>query len=123
MTHAPNSLLELEVVRQANAAVVRVRGSAGMEDAGKIQSTLKQLTDDKVTPIVLDLGEMDFIGSAALGEIITAQLNARHYEGCIRLVNPQRAVLGMLEATRLTRLFAIFTTTEDALHPREADSE
>ena len=70
---------------------------------------------EHVPVIVLDLGQMDFICSLGLGAIITGHLKCRHHQGQIRLVNPTEQVRELLETTRLTKLFTVYETVEQAL--------
>ena len=97
------------------ATVVQLCGSAGIDEAEKLQESLERLAAKEVPLIVLDLSEMDFICSQGLGAIITGYLKCRHHNGEIRLVNPQPAVHQLLETTRLTKLFPIFATVEQAI--------
>jgi anti-sigma B factor antagonist len=107
--------LRLTVREVGSVAVVGVRGSAGMEAADKLRVKLEELAVKEVPIIVLDLKDMDFICSLGLGAIISGHLKCRHHNGQIRLVNPQPAVLQLLETTRLTKLFPIYTSVDDAV--------
>jgi anti-sigma B factor antagonist len=106
--------LHLHLTKVGQTAVVKVSGSAGMNEAEKMRRTLEKLAVERTPVIVLELSEMDFICSLGLGAIIHAHLKARHHEGQIRLVNPQPAVRELLETTRLTKLFPIFASVEEA---------
>ena len=64
---------------------------------------------------MLDLHEMDFICSLGLGAIINGHLKSRHHQGQIRLVGPVPPVRELLETTRLTKLFGIYDSVEQAL--------
>jgi len=105
----------MELRQEGSTAVIRVHGSADMNDADKMRQMLEDLSDRKTTPIVLDLSDMDFICSAGLGAIISAHLKSRDYKGQILLVSPQKSVRDLLETTRLTKLFPIFDSVPQAL--------
>jgi anti-sigma B factor antagonist len=115
MTTATRNRFRLEVERNGPAAVVRIRGTAGTEEAPDLQEKLEELTFQRVPVIVLDLGAMDFISSMGLGAIIAGHLRARKYQGEIRLASPSPAVAQLLETTRLTQLFGIYPTVQEAL--------
>ena len=95
--------------------VLKIIGSAGMEESDLLREKLNELAGLKCPIIVLDIHEMEFICSLGLGAIISTHLKCRHYDGQIRLVGPQPAVLRLLETTRLTRLFTVFSSVDDAL--------
>lgn len=107
--------LKLDVEQVGSAAVVRISGSAGMTEAENMRLKLEELVERKIPLIVLDLGEMDFICSQALGVMISMHVSSRQHNGRLGLVNPQPAVRQLLEITRLTKLFEIYPTVEQAL--------
>ncbi|HAU38097.1 MAG TPA: hypothetical protein DCX07_10335 [Phycisphaerales bacterium] len=107
--------LAMDVRQIGGATVVTVNGSAGMSEAERMRAALERLAADRTPVIVLDLSRMDFICSTGLGAIIAGHLKCRHHAGQIRLVNPQPAVKQLLETTRLTKLFPIYRTVEQAV--------
>ncbi len=109
--------LKLETEQQGSTVVVRVCGSVSIGDAESLRDRLAEFTASKVPLIVLDLSEMDFICSTGLGAIILAHVRARRYEGQVRLVAPQPIVRKLLETTRLTKLFQIFSSIPQATAP------
>ena len=107
--------LQLEVRREGDAGVVFVHGSADKDHVDEMRLALEGLAEQKVTPIILDLSDMDSICSMGLGAILAAHLKGRHYRAKIRLVNPKPAIRQLLEVARLTALFPIFRTVAEAL--------
>ncbi len=106
--------LTLRQKKVGEATVVRVKGSAGIHEAEKLQGKLEAIAAEGVTMVVLDLTGMDFICSQGLGAIITGHLRIRRNKGELRLVNPQPAVKKLLETTRLTKLFGIYDSVAAA---------
>lgn len=106
--------LKLDVQRDGDATVVALHGSAGMDQVKKLADELQSLTEQKTPVIVLDLADMEFICSSGLGVIIAGHLRCRHHQGKIRIVNPQPEVKNLLETTRLTKIFPIYETVEQA---------
>lgn len=107
--------LRLKVQQIQGAVVVCAGGMADIATAQRMKLKLEQLAQQHLPVIILDLSNLKFICSVGLGAIIGAHVKCRHHQGEIRLVNPQPAVLGVLETTRLTQLFPIYQTVEDAL--------
>lgn len=97
------------------AAVVRLQGEVGMQEAEQMRDFLEAVAAEKNPLVVLDMAEIDFICSLGLGAIIVLHLRSRRHEGKIRLVGPRPSVRKVLETTRLTKLFEVFTTVEEAL--------
>ena len=115
MASSPSRPLELHVDRRAAAAVVHVRGSVSMDEADHLRRQIELLAGEQVPVIVLDLSQMDFICSLGLGAIIAGHVRCRHHHGQIKLVAPSRPVRDLLETTRLTKLFPIYDSVEQAL--------
>jgi len=107
--------LKMDVAEAGGANVVTIVGSVSTGDAGQLRELLEELAGKRIPVIVLDLGQMDFICSLGLGAIITGHLKCRHHQGQIRLVNPTEQVSDLLETTRLTKLFPVYETVDEAL--------
>ncbi len=115
MTKQRDIPLQLDIRDQGGARVVRILGSVGMNEAERLRVTLDGLAALSAGRVVLDLTGMDFICSLGLGAMISAHQKLQHHEGELRLVNPQPPIREMLEATRLTELFAIYGSIEEAI--------
>ena len=107
--------LGIEVYCRRRGVVVRLAGSAEMTEADRLRDRLEDLADQGVPRIVLDLSDVDFIGSPGLSAIVHGYLSARDRQGDLRLAAPQPAVLEVLRRARLTRLFPIYDSAEEAL--------
>ena len=105
----------LTVQRRDQAAVLKISGSVSITEAGPLREKIDELVAEKVPVIVLDVSEMDFICSMGLGAIIAGHLKCRHHCGQIKLVQPTAPVRELLETTRLTKLFGLYDTVDDAL--------
>lgn len=110
-----DSEFRLEVEDRGPAVVVRIIGSAGMNEAARMREKLLALVAQEPSVMAVDLSETEFISSLGLGAIITAHLKSRHHNGQIRLVAPRPDVQKLLETTRLTKLFAVYPTVDQAL--------
>jgi anti-sigma B factor antagonist len=64
--------------------------------------------------IVLDLGEVSFIDSSALGALISV-LKLVGGGGELALCSTQHAVASMFKLTRMNKVFRIFDSREDAI--------
>ena len=100
---------------QGPCAVLTMHGSAHMADADAMRRALGDLIDKEVALIVLDMTDLDFICSTGLGAMISGHLRLRNCEGRICLVAPKPSVKNLLETTRLTKLFTVFATVEQAM--------
>ena len=117
MPNPKDKSLKIQVERQGPNAVVRLSGFAGMMEDQQIRQCLGELAADKVAVVVLDLSDLEWIGSAGLGAIVYGHLKGRHHQGQIRLACPRPNVLEVLKRTCLNKLFEICPSVAEALHP------
>ena len=115
MAHEFSHKLSVQVEEIATGAVVRVRGSADMNEAATLRHRLEELTTKKCRWIILDLSAMDFISSEGLAGIILAHIRCRHVGGEVRIVSPQTRVLDVLVHTRLVMLFPPYASVQQAM--------
>ena len=107
--------LEIAVTRRGEAAVIKPSGSADMFEAGRLRDQLAGLLAQDVAIIVVDLSETDFVGYDGLSAMVCGHLRARARQGELRLAAPRRAVLGVLEVTKLTEVLPVYRSVEEAL--------
>ena len=115
MEYRVDKPLELRVTRLAHAMVVQVCGGVDNQEAERFRNVIEHLAAEPPATLILDLTEMDFICSTALGAIICGHKKSRAGHGDLKLVNPQPLIIEMLEVTRLTELFAIYPNIDAAM--------
>jgi anti-sigma B factor antagonist len=114
-TTRQESEASLEVERRRDVCLVTPHGRIGELEAQPFQRELLALVDQGATKIVVDLSDVPFVASGCLGALMVAQKRVRGRGGYIRLIAPQPLVRSVLEITKLTKLFAIYRTTQAAL--------
>jgi anti-sigma B factor antagonist len=107
--------LGIEVRMEGSRTVVKLTGSAEMTQADPLRDRIETLAKEAASVIVLDLSEVDFIGSACLAAIVHGYLTARDRHRDVRLAAPQPRVLEVLRRARLTRLFPVYDSAAEAL--------
>jgi anti-sigma B factor antagonist len=105
----------LTVERQPRGVVVRMSGACTMEVSGQISERMVVLASEPGCLLALDLSALDFIESTGLGGIVAGYVRARRKHGEVRLVAPSQPIRDVLQLTRLTELFQVFATIEEAL--------
>jgi anti-sigma B factor antagonist len=111
----PDQPLRVEVQQRGDVAIMKLSGSASMDVCGTLQDRLYELIDLPVKHLILDLSDLDFMSSVGLGAIIAAHLRGRHCNCRISLVCPKPRILELLDLTRLTRLFDVFKSMDEAI--------
>jgi len=97
-------------------AVCKIEGKlAGLDGKGKIQEKVRELIDNKIVIVVLDLLKVSWIDSTGLGELIASLSSTKNKDGNLVLVNLQGPVQSLLKMTNLNQIFDIYENVEEAL--------
>lgn len=93
---------------QNGHVVVRVAGELDTLTSPRLEEVLTDLIDGRgVSALDIDLVELGFADSTALGVLVAAHRRARADGGGIRLRNPRPNVLKVLQITGLTDVFVV----------------
>jgi len=107
--------LRISVRSEKDAAVVTLFGSAGMEEADDLRNQLLEVADQKPRVLVVDMTHLDFICSIGLSGMVASCLRCWRHQGVVRLVRPRPAIHNILVKTKLTALFEIFGSLQEAI--------
>lgn len=108
-------MFEVNVSDDGGIAVVAARGRIDSSTAADFGSALTGAIDRGMVRVVVDLGQVDYMSSAGLREIVSALKRARKGQGDVRLAEPAARVLEVLEMAGLDTIMSIFPTRDDAL--------
>jgi anti-sigma B factor antagonist len=96
------------------ARVVRLGGELDLYNAAQVRSALADACAQAPERIVVDLGEVDFIDSTALGVLIETRTKLVNRDGLI-LAAPGLETRRALQISGLDKLFTVHDTVPDAL--------
>jgi anti-sigma B factor antagonist len=102
------------VDRADGAIVVRLAGELDLYNADQIRAALLAACAEEPERLVVDLAEVQFIDSTALGVLIEARSKLPNRRGFM-LAGTQLATRRALEVSGLDRHFALHETAEAAL--------
>ena len=95
--------------------VVSVGGEVDIFTAPQFKECMVELLDSGVRRLVIDLSEVTFIDSTALGVLIGGVRRVHGVGGAMALVVTSRPVERVLGVTGLDRVFAMYATRAEAL--------
>ena len=107
--------MELNIKRRGNVFVVRPRGVIDGLVVHQLEERLMHCVDEGAVTLVLDLSEVRYLTSACLGAFMLAHKRTRKLGGGVRVARPQPLVRQILEITKLTKLFGLYDSVEDAV--------
>jgi anti-sigma B factor antagonist len=95
--------------------LVSLQGEVDIYTAPRLKERLTELLDAGVTGLVVDLTDVTFIDSTALGVLIGGVRRLHEVEGHMALVVATRPVERVLTLTGLDRVFTIHATRDAAV--------
>jgi anti-anti-sigma factor len=110
--------LQLDVATCGEYTVVSVDGDVDMMTAGQLDTELVGLLRGGDRELVLDLRKVEFMDSAGLSVLVSANRRAGLLGGSFRLAAPCSTVARVLAVSCLDRAVAVFATIEEALTAR-----
>ena len=97
------------------ALLVSASGELDLAAAPRLETVLSMATASAEPAVVLDLTEVDFIDSTALGAIMHASTEAEAVGKKMFVVALDGPVRRLLEITNLTGRFRVYPSRDDAL--------
>jgi anti-sigma B factor antagonist len=104
----------LGVERQGDACVVKLAGELDLYNAKQVREALAEAASDSPQRVVVDLGEVEFIDSTALGVLIEARTRLNNRRAFL-LAAPGLETRRALEISGLDRHFSVHDSVSEAL--------
>lgn len=122
--------LEIDTQMTADAIpLMHLKGEIDLHTCSALRDTLRELIEQEHYQIVINLAEVPYLDSAALGVLVDAVRRVREHEGSISLVSTTSFVRRAFEITRLVKIFQMYDDNDSALAairagagPTEGDS-
>ena len=96
-------------------AVLTVHGEVDIATAPVLRERLHALLGEGQSHLVIDLDDVGFLDSTALGVLVGTLKRSRTDGGDVRLVCTQPRIRKVLEITRLDKSFELYETVDDAV--------
>ena len=107
----------LEIVTEeleGGVPVVHLKGEIDLHTCPDLRTALQQLMDRGSFRMILDLAQVPYLDSAALGVLVDAVRRARENNGGIYLVQVAPFVQRAFEITRLIKIFELHSGVAEA---------
>jgi anti-sigma B factor antagonist len=85
------------------------------EGAGSMRDKISQLLKAGKSKILVNLGEVSYIDSSGIGELVAAFTSVTNRGGQMKLLNLTKKVEGLLQITKLYTVFEVFDSEVTAL--------
>lgn len=101
---------------QEDILILKFEGDLIGENHGpELVSLANDSLNDRVIYCVIDISDVRYVNSSGIGVLITLLTKFRNKEGEVILVKPSKSVEKLLLITKLSSIFQITDTTEEAI--------
>jgi anti-sigma B factor antagonist len=107
--------MEITTRDHKRASVIKVTGRVDSNTSPEFDAKLKEYINSGRVHIVIEMDETDFLSSAGVRALISAQKAAKPKGGQVVLSRPSDKVKDVLKLAALESLFPVFDDTEEAV--------
>ena len=103
-------------LQEGKTVVVELKGNyVGGEETDELRDTVKKLSDQGNLKLVIDLGEVSYLNSSALGVLIAAHANYAKRGGKIKLCQLNKNLENLFVITKLSLIFDSYPNQVEAI--------
>ena len=85
------------------------------EGSALLRRTIRELLEGGKTQIILNLGDINYIDSSGIGELVSGFTAVRSRQGELKLLNLTKKVKDLLQITKLFTVFDVYTDEREAV--------
>lgn len=98
-------------------ALVDLSGRIALGDGSALlRTTIRSLLEDGRTKIILNLGDVNYIDSSGIGELVSGFTAVRNRGGELKLLNLTKKVNDLLQLTKLFTVFEVYNEEPTAIN-------
>jgi anti-sigma B factor antagonist len=99
-----------------NVVVVDLKGKLTIGEGDELlRETINSLMQKGHTNLLLNLGDVPYVDSAGLGEIVRTYTTVKHQGGVLKLVNLTKRITDLLAITKLLTVFDTYESEAEAV--------
>jgi anti-sigma B factor antagonist len=108
-------VMEINSSEMRRVQLFEIMGRVDSSNANELGSAMDRAVDDGKNNVVLDLGEVEYMSSAGLREMVRVLKRVKRSGGDLRIANPSDRVKEVLELAGLDTIFEIYPTQVEAV--------
>ncbi len=103
-------------LQEGNIVVLELSGNyVGGQETDDLRNSIKKLSDEGNLKLVIDLGEVSYLNSSALGVLIAAHANYAKRSGKIKLCQLNKNLENLFVITKLSLIFDSYPNQVEAI--------
>jgi anti-sigma B factor antagonist len=100
--------------------LVDLSGRISLGDGSALlRKTVRDLLDEGRTKIILNLGDVNYIDSSGIGELVSGFTAVRNRGGELKLLNLTKKIHDLLQITKLFTVFEVYSEESTAVRSFE----
>ena len=107
--------MDISVKHENENIILRISGSILGEDRIELSDKIQELVDEGGKNVILNLRDVDLMDSVGLGMLVALRASLMRNEVRLLLSNVDRSVKSLLAITKLTNVFDLYDTEDEAL--------
>jgi anti-sigma B factor antagonist len=108
--------LKVTNLSSGNIVVLEPKGSLiGGDETDDIKNTISRLLKEGNTKLIVDLGNVDYMNSTALGVLVSTHTSYSKVGGKIKLCNVNKNIQNIFIITKLTLVFDVYDSQKDTI--------
>jgi len=107
--------MEIGLDRHDQNMVVALKGRLDVLASRDLEAQLTTVIDVGITTLIIDMSNLEYIGSAGLGILVTMGKKVRANGGDMVFASADPNLVKILEICGVTKLFKVVASTRDAL--------
>ena len=108
--------MQIKETMHSEVAVLTLKGKLmGGPETKAIHDKVKDLVENKVNKIVIDLGKVKWMNSSGLGALMGSLTTARNSGGDVKLAKVTEKVKSLFMITKLITIFETFDGVDEAV--------
>jgi anti-sigma B factor antagonist len=101
--------LFMTIREEGSVTIIDLSGRISLgEGSALLRKTIRDLLASGQTKILLNLGDVNYIDSSGIGELVSGFTAVRNREGQLKLLNLTKKVHDLLQITKLFTVFDVY---------------
>ena len=108
-------------VQSGKVGVIEVKGSlVGGEETDELRNAVADYVEQGTKKLVIDLSKVTYLNSTAIGVLVSAHTTFSSNKGFVKLCGVNKNINNIFVITKLTLVFDVVETRDDAIKAFEA---
>jgi anti-sigma B factor antagonist len=108
--------MQIDERKVGDVTILDLTGKLTLGDGDELmRNKINGLVQVGVKKIILNLGDVPYIDSAGLGEVVRSYTTVKKHEGMLKLLNLTKRIQDLLAITKLLTVFDTYENEADAV--------